>query len=67
MVKLLSEGCDVIVATQSTNPRVLPAAELAAITGGEFEPDPAAARERAIELSGQTRCGNRLRLAVSFT
>ncbi len=36
--------------------RVTPeqAAELAAITGGEFEPDPAAARERAIELSGQS-------------
>jgi folylpolyglutamate synthase/dihydropteroate synthase len=53
MVELLSGVCDVIVATQSTNPRVLPAAELAAITGGEFEPDPAAARERAIQLSGQ--------------
>ena len=53
MVELLSGVCDVIVATQSTNPRVLPAAELAGITGGEFEPDPAAARERAIQLSGQ--------------
>ena len=67
MVKLLSGVCDVIVATQSTNPRVLPAAELAAITGGEFEPDPgrgARARDRAF---GAERCGNRLRLAVSFT
>jgi dihydrofolate synthase/folylpolyglutamate synthase len=53
MVELLSGVCDVIVATQSTNPRVLPAAELAAITGGDFEPDPAAARERAIQLSGR--------------
>jgi dihydrofolate synthase/folylpolyglutamate synthase len=53
MVELLSGVCDVVVATQSTNPRVLPAAELAAITGGEFEPDPGRARERAIELSGR--------------
>jgi dihydrofolate synthase/folylpolyglutamate synthase len=53
MVELLSGVCDVVVATQSTNPRVLPAAELAAITGGEFEPDPGRARARAIELSGR--------------
>jgi dihydrofolate synthase / folylpolyglutamate synthase len=53
MAKLLSGVCDVIVATQSTNPRVLPAAELAAITGGEAELDPVRARERAIELAGR--------------
>jgi dihydrofolate synthase / folylpolyglutamate synthase len=53
MAKLLSGVCDVIVATQSTNPRVLPAAELAAITGGESEPDPVRARGRAIELAGR--------------
>jgi dihydrofolate synthase / folylpolyglutamate synthase len=52
MAELLSGVCDVIVATQSTNPRVLPAAELAAVTGGEAEPDPVRARERAIELAG---------------
>jgi dihydrofolate synthase/folylpolyglutamate synthase len=52
MVELLSGVCDVIVATQSTNPRVLPAAELAAIAGGEPEPDPVRARERAITLAG---------------
>ena len=52
MARLLSGVCDVIVATQSTNPRVLPAAELAAVAGGEAEPDPVRARERAIELAG---------------
>jgi dihydrofolate synthase/folylpolyglutamate synthase len=52
MAKLLSGVCDVIVATQSTNPRVLSAAELAAVTGGEAEPDPVRARERAIDLAG---------------
>jgi len=52
MAGLLSGVCEVIVATQSTNPRVLPAAELAAITGGESEPDPVRARERAIQLAG---------------
>jgi dihydrofolate synthase/folylpolyglutamate synthase len=53
MVRLLSGVCEVIVATQSTNPRVLPAAELAAITGGECEPDPVRARARAIQLTGR--------------
>jgi dihydrofolate synthase / folylpolyglutamate synthase len=53
MVELLSGACEVIVATRSTNPRVLPAAELAAITGGESEPDPVRARERAIQLAGR--------------
>jgi dihydrofolate synthase/folylpolyglutamate synthase len=53
MAMLLSGVCEVIVATQSTNPRVLPAAELAAIAGGESEPDPVRARERAIELAGR--------------
>ncbi len=52
MATLLSGVCDVIVATQSTNPRVLSAAELAAVTGGEAEPDPVRARERAIDLAG---------------
>jgi dihydrofolate synthase/folylpolyglutamate synthase len=53
MGKLLSGVCEVIVATQSTNPRVLPAADLAAITGGEAEPDPVRARDRAIALAGR--------------
>jgi dihydrofolate synthase / folylpolyglutamate synthase len=52
MAKLLSGVCEVIVATQSTNPRVLPAPELAAAAGGESEPDPVRARERAIQLAG---------------
>ena len=52
MVRLLSGVCEVIVSTQSTNPRVLPAAELAAVAGGEAEPDPVKARERAIRLAG---------------
>ena len=52
MAKLLSGVCDVIIATQSTNPRVLSAAELCAVTGGETEPDPVRARDRAIELAG---------------
>ena len=53
MARLLSGVCEVIVATQSTNPRVLPAAEVAAVAGGESEPDPVRARERAIELAGR--------------
>ena len=53
MAKLLSGVCEVIVPTQSTNPRVLPAADLAAIAGGEAEPDPVRARERAIRLAGR--------------
>jgi dihydrofolate synthase / folylpolyglutamate synthase len=53
MANLLSGVCEVIVATQSSNPRVLPAAALAAITRGEAEPDPVAARERAIRLAGR--------------
>jgi dihydrofolate synthase/folylpolyglutamate synthase len=52
MAKLLSGVCDVIVATQSTNPRVLSAAAVAAVAGGEAEPDPVRARERAIQLAG---------------
>jgi dihydrofolate synthase/folylpolyglutamate synthase len=52
MTNLLSGVCDVIVATQSTNPRVLSAVELAAATGAEAEPDPVRARERAIQLAG---------------
>jgi dihydrofolate synthase / folylpolyglutamate synthase len=53
MAELLSGVCDVIVSTQSTNPRVLSAAELASVAGGEAEPDPVRARERAIELAGR--------------
>jgi dihydrofolate synthase/folylpolyglutamate synthase len=53
MANLLCGVCEVIVATQSTNPRVLPAPALAAITGGEAEPDPVAARERAVRLAGR--------------
>jgi dihydrofolate synthase/folylpolyglutamate synthase len=52
MAELLRGVCQTIIATESTNPRVLPAAELAAVTGGEAEPDPVAARARAFALAG---------------
>jgi folylpolyglutamate synthase/dihydropteroate synthase len=45
------------VATESRNGRVVPASELAALASAHFEqvatePDPAAARARALELAG---------------
>jgi folylpolyglutamate synthase/dihydropteroate synthase len=54
MVDLLRQVCPQIVATQSTNSRALPADTLGALTGGPAEPDPVAARERAIALAGRS-------------
>jgi dihydrofolate synthase / folylpolyglutamate synthase len=52
MVALLRRVCPTIVATQSTNSRALAADTLSALTGGPAEPDPVAARERALALAG---------------
>jgi dihydrofolate synthase / folylpolyglutamate synthase len=52
MVALLRGACPTIVATQSTNSRALAADTLSALTGGPAEPDPVAARERALGLAG---------------
>ena len=54
MVELLRRACPTIVATQSTNSRALAADTLAALTGGPAEPDPVAARERALALAGRS-------------
>jgi dihydrofolate synthase/folylpolyglutamate synthase len=54
MVDLLRGVCPTIVATQSTNSRAMPADTLGALTGGPAEPDPVAARERAIALAGRS-------------
>jgi dihydrofolate synthase/folylpolyglutamate synthase len=57
MLEALSVLGPTLVATESRNGRVLPAAELAAVASAHFErvetePDPAAARARALELAG---------------
>jgi len=57
MLEALSVLGPTIVATESTNGRALPAAELAALASGHFErvetePEPTAARARALELAG---------------
>jgi dihydrofolate synthase/folylpolyglutamate synthase len=57
MLEALSVLGPALVATESTNGRVLPAAELAALASGHFErveaePDPTTARARALELAG---------------
>jgi dihydrofolate synthase / folylpolyglutamate synthase len=57
MLEALSVLGPALVATESTNGRVLPAVELAALASGHFErveaePDPTAARARALELAG---------------
>jgi dihydrofolate synthase / folylpolyglutamate synthase len=57
MLEALSVLGPTLVATESTNGRVLPAAELAALASGHFErvetePEPTAARARALELAG---------------
>jgi dihydrofolate synthase/folylpolyglutamate synthase len=54
MVDLLRQVCPKIVATQSTNSRALAADTLGSLTGGPAEPDPVAARERAIALAGRS-------------
>ena len=54
MVDLLRQACPKIVATQSTNSRALAADTLGSLTGGPAEPDPVAARERAIALAGRS-------------
>ena len=57
MLEALSVLGPTLVATENSDDRALPAAELAALASGhferaEFEPDPAAARARALELAG---------------
>jgi len=57
MLEALSVLGPTLVATESTNGRALPAAELAALASGHFErvetePQPTAARDRALELAG---------------
>jgi dihydrofolate synthase/folylpolyglutamate synthase len=57
MLEALSVLGPTLVATESTNGRALPAAELAALASGHFqrvetEPEPTAARARAVELAG---------------
>jgi len=57
MLEALSVLGSTLVATESTNGRALPAAELAALASAHFdmvaaEPEPAAARARALELAG---------------
>jgi dihydrofolate synthase / folylpolyglutamate synthase len=57
MLEALSVLGPTLVATESRNGRALPAAELAALASAHFEnvhadPDPAAARTRALELAG---------------
>jgi dihydrofolate synthase/folylpolyglutamate synthase len=58
MLEALSVLGPTLVATESTNGRTLPAAELAALGSAHFErvetvPEPAAARARALELAGR--------------
>jgi len=57
MLEALSVLGHTLVATESSNGRVVPAAELAALASAHFErveaePEPAAARARAVELAG---------------
>src|SRR3954447_12371020 len=57
MLEALSVLGSTLVATESRNGRALPAAELAALASAHFdlveaEPDPRAARARAVELAG---------------
>lgn len=57
MLEALSVLGPTLVATESTNGRTLPAAELAALASGHFErvetePEPTAARARAVKLAG---------------
>ena len=57
MLEALSVLGPALVATESSNGRALPAAELAALASAHFErveaePEPAAARARALELAG---------------
>ena len=57
MLEALSVLGPTLVATESTNGRALPAAELAALASGHFErvesePEPVTARARALELAG---------------
>jgi dihydrofolate synthase/folylpolyglutamate synthase len=58
MLEALSVLGPTLVATESTNGRTLPAAELAALGSAHFErvetvPQPAAAHARALELAGR--------------
>ncbi len=53
MVEYLQEVCDTVIATESTNSRVMPALELSRVTGGEAVSDPVQARARALALAGE--------------
>jgi dihydrofolate synthase/folylpolyglutamate synthase len=52
MVKSLRSVADDVIATESSNSRVMPAAELARITGGVSIADPVAARAAATDAAG---------------
>jgi dihydrofolate synthase/folylpolyglutamate synthase len=52
MLGPLATVAEQVIATESSNPRVLAATELAELTGGEAIPDPVAARAAAIERAG---------------
>jgi folylpolyglutamate synthase/dihydropteroate synthase len=57
MLEALSVLGSTLVATESTSGRALPAVELAALASAHFErvvaePEPSAARARALELAG---------------
>jgi dihydrofolate synthase/folylpolyglutamate synthase len=57
MLEALSVLGSTLIATESTNGRALPAAELAELASGHFErvevePEPIAAGARALELAG---------------
>jgi dihydrofolate synthase / folylpolyglutamate synthase len=52
MLALLRTVAETVIATESSNSRVLPATELAELAGGRAVPDPVAARAAALELAG---------------
>jgi dihydrofolate synthase/folylpolyglutamate synthase len=52
MLSLLATVCPTIVATTSSNPRSLPAEDIARLTGGAAAPDPHEALEAARTLAG---------------
>ena len=53
MVESLRSVTDTVIATESSNERVLGAADLARITGGRAVSDPVAARSAAIAEAGR--------------
>jgi dihydrofolate synthase / folylpolyglutamate synthase len=52
MLRTLRSVAPIVIATQSSNPRTLPADELAALAGGPAIADPVAAREAAFAAAG---------------